>query len=55
MKDKVGVFEGGNYQSKGVYRPTIMSLMHGFEKKLSYDIVNEQAIIEVINYYTGKK
>lgn len=54
LKDKVGVYEGGNYQSKGVYRPTIMSLMHGFEEKLSYDIVNEQAIIEVINYYTGK-
>jgi len=54
MKDKVGVFEGANYQSKGVYRPTIMSLMHGFEEKLSYDIVNEEAINKVIDYYTGK-
>jgi hypothetical protein len=54
MKDKVGVFEGANYQSKGVYRPTIMSLMHRFEDILSYDIVNEQAIIKVINYYTGR-
>jgi len=54
MKDKVGVFEGASYKSKGVYRPTIMSLMHGFEEKLSYDIVNEQAIIDVIEYYSGE-
>lgn len=54
LKDKVGVFEGANYQSKGVYRPTLMSLMHGPQEKLSYDIVNEQAIIETIDYYTGK-
>jgi hypothetical protein len=54
LKDKVGVFEGANYMSKGMYRPTIMSLMHKFEEGvLSYDIVNEQAIISTINYYTG--
>jgi len=54
LKDKVGVFEGANYMSEGMYRPTIMSLMHKFEEgRLSYDIVNEQAIISAINYYTG--
>jgi hypothetical protein len=54
LKDKVGVFEGANYTSKGFYRPTLMSLMHKFsEKEMSYGIVNEQAIIETINYFTG--
>ena len=54
LRDKVGVFEGANYMSKGLYRPTIMSLMHKFEEdRLSYDVVNEQAIISTIDYYTG--
>lgn len=55
LKEKVGVFEGANYMSKGLYRPTIMSLMHKFEENnLSYDVVNEQAIISTIKYYTGE-
>jgi hypothetical protein len=54
LKDKVGVFEGANYMSKGFYRPTIMSLMHKFnDLEKSYGIVNEQAIISAIRYYTG--
>ncbi len=32
LKDKVGVFEGANYTSKGFYRPTLMSLMHKFSE-----------------------
>jgi hypothetical protein len=55
LKDKVGAFEGANYMSKGLYRPTLMSLMHSFEAgNLSYDLVNEQAILSTIRYYTGK-
>jgi hypothetical protein len=54
LKDKVGVFEGANYLSEGMYRPTLMSLMHGFENRLSYDIVNEQAIISMIKYFVGE-
>jgi len=54
LKDKVGVFEGANYTSKGFYRPTIMSLMHKFNAHdKSYGIVNEEAIINAIHYYTG--
>jgi hypothetical protein len=53
LKDKVGVFEGANYTSKGFYRPTLMSLMHKFSDHMSYGIVNEQAIISAINYFTG--
>lgn len=53
LKDKVGVFEGANYMSKGMYRPTLMSLMHKItEGDLSYGIVNEDAIITVIESYT---
>jgi hypothetical protein len=38
-----------------MYRPTLMSLMHKFEEgKLSYDLVNEQAIISIIDYYTNQ-
>jgi len=54
MKDKVGVFEGANYTSRGFYRPTVMSLMHKFsEHDMQYGVVNEQAIISAINYFTG--
>jgi len=53
LRDKIGVFEGANYRSKGFYRPSIMSLMHKFmEKDNVYRIVNEQAIISMINYYS---
>ena len=55
LKDKVGLFEGANYMSKGLYRPTLMSLMNGIQDELSYLIVNEHAILEVMNYYTGEK
>jgi hypothetical protein len=55
LKDKVGVFEGANYMSKGLYRPTVMSLMHKFsENDRSYGVVNEHAITETIDYYTGR-
>jgi hypothetical protein len=55
LKDKIGVFEGANYMSKGMYRPTLMSLMHKFtEYDVSYKAVNEHAIISIIEYYTAK-
>jgi hypothetical protein len=53
LKDKVGVFEGANYMSKGMYRPSLMSMMHKFtDKSQGYGIVSEQAIIRVIESYT---
>jgi len=55
LKDKVGVFEGANYTSKGFYRPTLFSMMHRkSENDLDYGIVNEQAIISAISFFTGK-
>ena len=56
LKDKVGVFEGAGYQYKGLYRPTLYSLMHGFDKEnISYGPVNEKAILKVIKYYTDQE
>lgn len=53
LKDKVGAFEGAGYQSKGLYRPTINSMMHRFDaNNRSYGKVNERAIIQMIEYYT---
>ncbi len=52
LKDKVGVFEGANYLSSGMYRPTLNSLMHQFDaERLTYGPVNEHAILNTIRYY----
>ncbi len=55
MKGKVGAFEGGGYQHKGIYRPTVNSLMNQFSKsdRTLYP-VNERAVREMIEYYSGK-
>ncbi len=48
--DKIGVFEGGGYVAKGVYRPTYTSIM----KSLDADGFNEvckRAIMEVIRHF----
>ena len=50
-KDKVGVFEGGGYEAKGVYRPYEDCTM----KSLSYDNfcpVCKRAIQQMIDFYT---
>ena len=52
MKGKIGVFEGAGYSSKGMYRPTINSIMHMFKKDYrTFDKVSEEAIINVIKYF----
>jgi hypothetical protein len=53
LRDKVGVFEGANYLSKGYYRSSINSMMQKFNTSdRSYGVVNDQAIIATIKYYT---
>jgi hypothetical protein len=55
LKGMVGVFEGANYMPTGMYRPTVFSLMHQYdESRISYDLVNEQAIRSIIHYFTGE-
>lgn len=48
--NKIGVFEGGGYVAKGVYRPTYDSSM---KSRLIDDFgpVNERAIIHMIHFY----
>lgn len=48
---KVGVFEGGGYMPKGIYRPMLDCIM--FNKTPNYFCkVCEQAIIEIIKFYS---
>ncbi len=52
--DAVGLFEGGGYKAKGIYRPTRDSKM--FHKgMLPFGPVNEAAIERVIHYLVGKE
>jgi hypothetical protein len=50
-KDKVGVFEGGGYASKGVYRPAINCRMKSNEAK-GFCPVCAKAIENVLEFYT---
>lgn len=53
LNGKIGAFEGAGYQSEGLYRPTVNSMMHRFDlNQRSFGKVNEKAIIEMINSYT---
>ncbi len=47
---KIGVFEGGGYVAKGVYRPTHNSIMKSLEAK-GFNEVSKKAIIEVIRHF----
>jgi len=53
LRGKVGVFEGAGYSSKGLYRPTLNSIMHKFTKEdKSYYPVSAKAINDMIDFYT---
>jgi hypothetical protein len=52
-KNEVGVFEGGGYSSKGIYRPQLDCTM----KSISVDnfcLVCKNSIIQMINYYCNQ-
>jgi len=48
---RLGVFEGGGYSAKGVYRPAYDCLMNSFKGNKFCGACNE-AIINMINFYT---
>jgi len=50
-KNKLGVYEGGGYVSKGVYRPTMDSMMNTF-KSTEFNIVCIRAMQKIIDFYT---
>ncbi len=49
--DKTGVFEGGGYVAKGVYRPAIDCRMKSNEAE-GFCEVCKRAIVRMIKYYT---
>jgi hypothetical protein len=52
FKNKVGVFEGGGYVSKGVYRPAYNCRMKSNEAK-GFCPVCVKAIEDVLKFYTN--
>lgn len=50
--DKVGVFEGAGYSSKGLYRPMVYCLMISSPEQ-EFCLVCREAITRMIDYYTG--
>lgn len=50
--DEIGVFEGGGYESKGVYRPKSDCLMKTFNGDTFCEVC-QRAIERMILYYTG--
>lgn len=50
-KNKTGVFEGGGYVAKGVYRPTFNSIMNSFASN-EFNQVCEDVLIKMINQYS---
>ena len=53
LADKVGVFEGAGYSSKGLYRPQMNCIMISSPKK-EFCAVCRQALAAMIDYYSGK-
>jgi len=49
-KNKIGVFEGGGYAAKGVYRPTQNSIMNSFTSN-EFNLVCKEVLQKVINFY----
>jgi len=50
-KNKIGVFEGGGYVSKGVYRPSINSIMNSFSSN-EFNEVCKRVLQNIINFYS---
>ncbi len=53
LADKVGVFEGAGYSTKGLYRPQINCIMIS-SPKMEFCAVCRQALAAMIDYYTAK-
>jgi len=53
LEDKVGVFEGAGYSTKGLYRPMIHCLMIHHPQN-QFCLVCQKAIEQMIDYYCGR-
>jgi hypothetical protein len=55
LRGKVGAFEGGGYLPKGMYRPTVNSIMHQFNRSdRMYFGVSERAIERMVRWLCGE-
>jgi len=52
LSGKPGVYEGAGYSTKGIYRASINSIMHNFNKNDRFCPVSQKAIENVIKYYS---
>jgi hypothetical protein len=52
LEDKVGVFEGAGYASKGLYRPMVYCIMISSPKG-EFCRVCQRAIVRMIDFYSG--
>ncbi len=50
-KNKIGVFEGGGYVAKGVYRPTMNSIMNSFSSN-EFNEVCKNVLQNIIEFYS---
>jgi len=50
-RNKVGVFEGGGYAAKGIYRPAMDCLMNTFRQN-TFCPVCIRAIRKMLDFYT---
>ncbi len=55
LRGKIGAFEGGGYAAKGIYRPTVNSLMHQFNRSdRAFFAVSERAIEKMVHWLCGE-
>jgi hypothetical protein len=55
LRGKIGAFEGGGYSPKGIYRPTVNSIMHQFNKSdRIFFAVSERAIERMVRWLCGE-
>ncbi len=55
LRGKIGAFEGGGYAPKGIYRPTVNSIMNQFNASdKTYFAVSDQAIERMVHWLCGE-
>ncbi len=55
LRGKIGAYEGGGYAPKGIYRPTVNSIMNQFNKSdRAFFGVSERAIEKMVRWLCGE-
>ena len=53
QRNKIGAFEGANYQASGYYRPEMQCIM--FDRSDTFCSVCQDAISDIINLYSTRR